>query len=254
MKWDPAQYGRYSHERSRPFFDLVGQVTAIEPARVVDLGCGPGELTASLAQRWPRAAVAGIDSSPEMISQAAQHGGAPVDFTLGHAEDFSASGVDVLISNALLQWVPTHCELLNQWAAELNPDGWLAFQVPANFSAPSHQLMRDVAGSPRWRDQLAGVLRLHDAVGTPAEYLDLLVTAGLSVNAWQTNYLHILTGPDPVLEWVKGTGLRPILQVLSAVEADEFSAEYKAKLKAAYPEYPYGTVLSYRRTFVVAHK
>lgn len=190
MKWDPAQYSLFGAERRRPFFDLVSQIGAVDPRRVVDLGCGPGTLTATLAERWPTAAVLGIDSSPEMIAEAVGHNHGLVSFALGDAEDFSAAGVDVQVSNALLQWVPTHRELLARWAAELNPGGWIAFQVPANFGSPSHRLMREVAESPRWRDRLGGVLRHDSTVAEPAEYLELLLGAGLRVAAWQTEYLR----------------------------------------------------------------
>lgn len=252
MRWDPAQYARFGDERSRPFFDLTGQVSATRPGLVVDLGCGSGELTATLADRWPDAVVRGLDSSAEMISQAPAAD--RLSFELAEAANFDATGVDVLVSNALLQWVPRHQDLLARWADQLNPGGWLAFQVPSNFGSPSHRLMRELAESVRWRDQLAGVLRHGDAVAEPAEYLTLLAGAGLRVNAWQTEYLHVLAGPDPVLEWVRGTGLRPVLATLNPHEAAEFSAEYAALLRDAYPAQPFGTVLPFLRTFVVAHK
>lgn len=254
MQWDPAQYALFNRERDRPFFDLTGQIGAAEPGLVVDLGCGSGELTATLAQRWPAAAVRGLDSSVQMIERSAAYAGDRVSFVLADAADVDATGVDVLVSNALLQWVPAHPQLLSRWAGQLNAGGWLAFQVPANFSAPSHRLMRELADSARWRDRLAGVLRHGDAVAEPGEYLELLTGAGLRVNAWQTRYLHLLSGPDPVLEWVRGTGLRPVLQALPEDEAAEFSAEYAALLRQAYPARPYGTVFEFLRTFVVAHK
>ena len=250
MRWDPLQYARYADQRSRPFFDLVARIGAPAPARVVDLGCGSGELTVSLAARWPGTALSGIDSSAEMIAQAP--GGA--DFTVGTAEDFDATGTDVLISNAVLQWVPGHEPLLLRWAGQLNPGGWLAFQVPANFTAPSHRLMRELAESPRWHDRLDGVLRHTRPVAEPVEYLELLAGAGLAVDAWQTEYQHVLPGEDPVLDWVRGTGLRPVLAALTAAEAEEFSTEYAAALRRAYPIRSYGTAFGFRRTFVVAHK
>ncbi|MGW6378870.1 methyltransferase domain-containing protein [Rhodococcus sp. NPDC055112] len=255
MQWDPAQYSLFGAERRRPFFDLVGQIGAVDPRRVVDLGCGPGTLTATLAERWPGAAVLGIDSSPEMIAEAVgAHRQGRVEFALGGAEDFSAAGVDVLVSNALLQWVPSHRELLTRWAAELHPGGWLAFQVPANFGSPSHRSMREIAESPRWRERLGGVLRHDGPVAEPAEYLELLLGAGLRVAAWRTEYQHLLPGPDPVLEWVRGTGLRPVLDRLSAAETADFEAEYGARLRQAYPRGPFGTVFPFVRTFVVAEK
>jgi trans-aconitate 2-methyltransferase len=253
MRWDPAQYALFSDERSRPFFDLTGQIAAEQPGQVVDLGCGSGELTATLAQRWPAATVQGLDASAEMIERASAVTGGRLSFSLADAADFDAGGTDVLVSNALLQWVPDHQALLIRWAGQLSAGGWLAFQVPANFGSPSHRLMRELADSDRWRDRLAGVLR-HDAVAEPAEYLELLAESGLAVNAWQTSYLHVLQGPDPVLDWVRGTGLRPVLQALGEDEAAGFSAEYAALLREAYPARPFGTVFPFLRTFVVAHK
>src|SRR5262249_34348559 len=161
VRWDPGQYSRFAGPRGRPFFDLVGQIGAEAPETVVDLGCGPGDLTVSLQARWPNARIRGIDSSLEMIQR-------PPD--AGRTFEIGADG---LISNALLQWVPTHRRLLPQWLEQLNPGGWLAFQVPSNFGAPSHRLMRELAESPRWRDRLGGVLRHEDAVATPEEYFTL---------------------------------------------------------------------------------
>jgi trans-aconitate 2-methyltransferase len=251
LRWDPLQYARYATERSRPFFDLVAQIAAVAPRSVIDLGCGSGELTLSLADRWPEARIRGIDSSREMIDLGKGNG--TVSFELADAAGFDATGVDVLISNALLQWLPDHMPLLDRWARQLNPGGWLAFQVPANFDAPSHVLMRELAGSSRWRTQLRGVLR-QDPVSEPAEYVDLLASAGFDVNAWQTVYLHILHGDDPVLEWVRATGLRPVLEALSEDDAAEFMREYAGILRDGYPTHRYGTVFPFRRTFVVAHK
>jgi trans-aconitate 2-methyltransferase len=274
------QYARYGAERSRPFFELLDQVAADAPATVVDLGCGSGELTATLAARWPAARVLGIDSSPEMIARAAEqmsrlatasehrrsdgdegaaasraeYRSAHLSFEIGDAAEFSATGVDVLVSNALLQWVPGHAELLRRWAAELNPGGWLAFQVPDNFGAPSHALMRELAESAEWSAKLAGVLRHADAVSPARDYLLLLCAAGLRAAAWQTSYLHLLPGDDPVLEWVRGTGLRPVLQALSDADAATFERQYAERLRAAYPRTEHGTVFPFLRTFVVGHK
>ena len=252
MRWDPLQYGRYADQRGRRFFELTARIAADAPRTVVDLGCGPGGLTLTLARRWPEALIRGIDSSPQMIDRAPRDGGA--EFSVGDAECFDASAVDVLISNAALQWVPTHRELLTRWAGELAPEGSLAFQVPANFTAPSHVLMRELAESTRWREQLSGVLRGAESTDPPLEYLELLSGCGMDVDAWQTEYVHVLEGEDPVLEWVRGTGLRPVLGALSAADGERFSTEYAAMLRDAYPRRGYGTAFAFRRTFVVARR
>jgi trans-aconitate 2-methyltransferase len=263
MRWDPSQYARYSDERARPFLDLVARIFHDEPRRVVDLGCGPGTLTALLARRWPGATVEGIDSSPEMIERAAAEAGAGLSFRVADVASWQPPpDADVVVSNATLQWVPGHRELLRAWAAALPADGWLAFQVPGNFDAPSHAMMRSLAESPRWAPVLGDVLRHHDAVAEPSAYAALLLDAGLAADVWETTYLHLLSGPDPVLEWVRGTGLRPVLAALAEADgtavpdspsAAEFEASYAAQLRAAYPATEHGTVFPFRRIFAVAH-
>jgi trans-aconitate 2-methyltransferase len=264
MRWDPARYERYADERSRPFFDLTARIDADAPRAVVDLGCGPGGLTATLAQRWPHAEVIGIDSSPEMIAAASAAAaevvpagpvtGAPgrLRFELGDLATWHPTATtDVVISNAALQWVPTHRELVRRWCGELPAGAWLAWQVPGNFGAPSHVLMRELAESAAWRDRLHGVLRHDDATDLAERYLELLQNAGLHGDAWETTYLHVLQGEDPVLDWVRGTGLRPVLQALSPEDAAAFEADYAAALRDAYPVGPQGTVYPFRRVFAV---
>jgi trans-aconitate 2-methyltransferase len=252
--WDPGQYLKYSSERARPFFDLLARVPAGEPRYVVDLGCGPGNLTAALADRWPSAEVLGVDSSPEMIDAArAETGeGSRLSFELADIRDWAPDRpVDVLLSNAVLQWVPGHLDLVARWPGMLAPGGWLAFQLPGNYDQPSHTILRDLAASDRWRPLLTGV-ELNRQAQDPAEYLDLLARAGCVVDAWETTYLHVLPGPDPVVEWYRGTGLRPVLSMLDEPQADEFLAAYRERAREAYPPAPYGTVLPFRRVFVVA--
>jgi trans-aconitate 2-methyltransferase len=257
--WDPEQYLHFADERSRPFFDLTGRIGAQAPGSVVDLGCGPGQLTAELALRWPQATVLGIDSSVEMIeaATAAHYGGdgfrGRLSFELGDVRDFKpARSVDVIISNAVLQWVPGHLDLLPRWAGYLAPGGWLAFQLPGNFDQPTHALLRELASSDRWQDRLAGV-QLNRQAEDLISYVDVLSAAGLTVDAWETTYLHLLPGPDPVTEWYKGSGLRPVLAALGPEEASEFAGQYGELVRAAYPAASYGTVLPFRRVFVVAH-
>jgi trans-aconitate 2-methyltransferase len=249
MHWDPQQYGRFAEERGRPFLDLIGRIEAPAPRRVVDLGCGPGSLTALLADRWPSATVEGIDSSPEMI--AAAPAGDRLAFRVGDVAEWDPSGVDVIVSNATLQWVPNHRELVSAWAAALPPGGWLAFQVPGNFDSFSHVLMRSQAESQRWASSLRGILRHEDAVGTPEEYAQVLLAAGLRADTWETTYVHVLAGADPVLEWLRGTGLRPIMQALPPASYALFEEEFAAQLRQAYPPTPYGTLFPFRRIFAV---
>lgn len=255
MRWDPAQYAAFSDHRSRPFFDLVGRIDHPAPRRVIDLGCGPGELTVVLARRWPEAEVLGVDSSPEMVESARSMKDTPANlsFASGDVRDWMPeAGTDVVVSNAVLQWVPGHQTLLRRWAVALEERAWLAFQVPGNFSAPSHVLMRRLAESERWNDQLGSVLRHDDAVSSPEDYHRLLRGAGLETDAWETTYQHLLTGADPVLEWVRGTGLRPVLAALTAADAAEFERTYARMLAEAYPPEPDGgTLLAFRRIFAV---
>jgi trans-aconitate 2-methyltransferase len=253
--WDPRQYGRYADERSRPFHDLLARVRATGPGHVVDLGCGDGALTATLAARWPDAHVVGVDSSAEMLATGDAARAAGVDLRQGRIQDWRPTRpVDVLVSNAALQWVPGHADLLAGFVAALAPGGELAFQVPGNFGAPSHTLLASLRRSPRWRDRLGGAAVRDGAVLEPGEYLDRLVPLGCEVDAWETTYLHLLPGPDPVLEWVRGTALRPVLAALPAAEAGAFEAEYRALLREAYPPGPAGTVLPFRRIFAVARR
>jgi trans-aconitate 2-methyltransferase len=255
MRWDPQQYTRYADERGRPFLDLLTRVGASAPRRVIDVGCGPGALTALLAQRWPDAVVEGIDSSPEMIDAAALLRSARLSFRVADAATWEPpSDVEVITSNATLQWVPDHEPIIERWAAALPPRGWLAIQVPGNFDSPSHALMRSLAESARWHDSLAGVLRHADAVATPARYAELLLGAGLAADVWETTYLHVLTGGDPVLEWVRGTGLRPVLAALSPEDQATFEAEYAAALRVAYPRTGDRTLFPFRRIFAVGHR
>jgi trans-aconitate 2-methyltransferase len=255
--WDPTAYRRFGGERARPFADLVARIAADGPGTVVDLGCGEGRLTAALARRWHGARVTGIDSSPEMLAAAAASATPDrVVFEPGDVREWApADPVDVVVSNAVLHWVPGHESLLSRWAGWLRPGGWLAVQVPGNFRAPTHALLAARCRSPRWADRLADAAPAPDAVLAPAGYLDVLTGAGLVCDAWETTYLHVLHGEDPVLGWVRSTVLRPVLALLPEDDAARFTAEYAADLRAAYPRRPDGTtVLPFRRIFAVANR
>ena len=255
--WDPAVYLRYGDERGRPFVDLMARVGAENPSVVVDLGCGEGALTASLAQRWPRARITGVDSSETMLAAAAAHAvPGRVEFVPGDVREWRPpSPVDVLVTNAVLQWVPGHERLLADWPSVLAPGGWLAVQVPGNFGSPTHTLLGKLCRSPRWADQVGDVPRGTDAVLEPDGYHDVLTAAGLAADVWETTYLHVLSGPDPVLAWVRATQLRPVLARLGDGDAAEFTASYAAALREAYPMRADGTtLLPFRRIFAVGSR
>jgi trans-aconitate 2-methyltransferase len=251
--WDPLRYLTYADERARPFHDLLTRVHAEHPATVVDLGCGPGTLTRVLKERWPAALVVGVDSSPEMIAAARSVPG--IELVEADLRDWRPdSPIDVLVSNAALQWIPNHLELLPRLIGWLAPAGWLAFQVPGNFSEPAHVLLHQVADSARWRDRTGAGRVVRPASHDPAVYLAELTRLDCPVDAWETTYLQVLPGEDAVLDWVGGTALRPVLAVLDEDERTDFLAEYGTLLREAYPRQPSGTVLPYRRVFVVARR
>lgn len=252
--WDPEHYGRYADERSRPYGDLVRRIGARQPQQVVDLGCGSGELTASLRTVWSTADIVGVDSSPAMIAKARSIKG--VDDLRFLERDLRSwrpdHGTDVMISNAALQWVPEHRALLPGLVERLSEDGWLAFQVPGNFAEPSHVLLGELADAEPYAAYTQA--RARPSSAEPADYLADLTDLGCTVEAWETTYLHVLGGEDPVFTWVSATGARPVLQALPDDLRETFEAEYKELLRAAYPEQPYGTVLPFRRIFVVAQR
>ncbi|MFJ6197696.1 trans-aconitate 2-methyltransferase [Micromonospora sp. NPDC092111] len=253
--WDPTSYLRYGDERSRPFHDLVARVAADRPRAAVDLGCGPGTLTVTLAERWPGARVSGVDSSPEMVDRARALD-APVDFAVGDVTDWHpAPDVDVVLANAVLQWVPGHRDLLRRWAGELPSGAWLAFQVPGNFAAPSHRALREVAAGNRWAATLTPLLR-ETPVDDPVGYTTLLTAAGCAVDAWETTYLHRLpaagAADHPVLTWMEGTALRPVRAALDDTDWADFRAALGILLAEAYPVRQGQVYFPFRRIFVVA--
>ena len=261
--WDPEQYLRFADERARPFYDLVARIGLEAPGVVVDLGCGPGNLTVSLSDRWPSATVIGIDSSAEMIARATGLARAGrLEFRQADLVDWQPeSPVDAIICNAALHWVPGHLGLLPRFVAALAPGGCLAFQVPANFGLPSHVLLRELSLSERWRETLGPAVERGPSSHEPAEYLEVLLDCPrvVRVEVWETTYYHVLSGPDPVLDWVRGTGLRPVLEALQAAtegnppgQEEEFLQAYAAALRAAYPKDTAGrTIFPFRRIFGV---
>jgi trans-aconitate 2-methyltransferase len=256
MHWNVSDYERFRNERARPFFDLIDRLPTGPYHSIIDLGCGTGELTRALAERYSGAVVLGVDNSPEMLA-AARPRGIPgrLQFEAGDAARFRpAYPVDLIVSNATLQWVPDHAEVVPRLANAVGKNGVLAVQMPANFDAPSHALLRETAAEPAWADELRGVVR-PEPVAPLTFYVDILTDLGFSVDAWETTYIHILTGPDPVLGWVRGTALRPVLDALDAHSAEAFVERYAEKLRAAYRAGRRGgTLFPFRRIFFIARR
>jgi trans-aconitate 2-methyltransferase len=259
--WNPEQYERFAAERARPFHELVARIPTADAVAVVDLGCGPGTMTATLAARWPSAAILGIDSSPDMIAAAGPHATEQIAFRLADIATWrpAAGSVDVIVANASLQWVPGHLDLLTGWAKALDDGGTLAFQVPSAHDMPATSTVRELAISPAWAERLATVAggtgpRAASPVRSPAQYVEVLAAADLEVDVWQTTYFHLLPGTDPVLEWFSGTGLRPYFDALAGdpPALADFRAEVAERLRLAYPPRDFGTILPFPRLFVVA--
>lgn len=249
--WDPQRYREFGGHRARPFHDLLARVGASSPRRVVDVGCGPGTLTPVLAARWPGAQVEAFDSAPDMVSAARELG---VDARVQDVRGWQPpADTDVVLANAVLQWVPEHGALIDRWARTLPGGAWLAVQVPGNFGAPSHALVRELAARPPWVGALTGVLRGEETVHPPQHYADLLVAAGCAVDVWETTYTQRLDGDDPVLTWVTGTALRPVRAALDDEAWERFRAELAPQLRRAYPRSTDGgTWMPFRRLFAVA--
>jgi len=247
--WDPKQYLAYADERGRPFVELVARIGARAPGQVADLGCGPGTLTRLLSERWPDAHVTGVDASAAMLERAAAiHG---VDWVQADVAAWQPpEPLDVIVTNATMQWIPGHLELLPRLVGMLAPGGWFAMQVPGNFSEPSHVLRDEVAALPQFARHTDAAARpgAHDA----ETYLRALTALGLDVDAWETRYLHVLRGPDAVFEWVRGTGARPVLEALPDDLRPAFEDAFRARLRDAYPADTEGrVVLPFRRVFAV---
>jgi trans-aconitate 2-methyltransferase len=252
MDWDPVRYLSFADERGRAFVELLTRIGAEAPAVVVDLGSGPGTFTTLLAERWPQAHVIGVDSSPTMVDFAANETPS-IDYVLADIHNWQPSEpVDVLISNATLHWVPGHLtSLIPRLARAVVPGGWFAFQVPGNFDEPSHTIRQELESLPEFRQHLgysSAKGNAHDA----RTYLRALTELGCTVDAWESTYLHVLHGPDPVFEWVASTSARPTLDALPPDTRARFEELFKGQLAMAYPAEDGTVVLPFRRVFVVA--
>ncbi|MFO0651233.1 MAG: trans-aconitate 2-methyltransferase [Polyangiales bacterium] len=255
--WDPAQYLRFADERTRPCRELAARVALAAPARIIDLGCGPGNSTEVLAQRWPEAELTGLDSSAAMI-EAAQRALPRARWMLGDIDAWARDeedAYDLVFANASMQWVDDHATAFPAVIERVARGGALAVQMPANHDAPAHAAMRELAASPRWRARFETPVRSW-AVRATADYYDLLAPRATAVDLWDVEYMHVMPDHRAIVEWYRGTGLRPFLDRLAdEPERARFTDEYLALLERAYPRSVDGRVLlPFRRRFVIAYR
>lgn len=254
--WNAAQYLRFAEERTRPAADLLAHVPLGTADRVIDLGCGPGNSTALLAQRFPKADIVGVDSAPDMLAQARRD--LPgLRFVAADIRDFHAEAPpDLIFANAVLQWLPDHATLLPRLVRQLRPGGYLALQMPDNLDEPSHRLMREVAANGPWAASIGDPAAARTPILAVDAYDDLLRGAGCStVDLWRTTYFHPLAGAGAIVAWLQGTGLRPFLAPLSAEHRAGFLTSYEQALGEAYPTRNDGRVLlAFPRLFLIAQR
>jgi trans-aconitate 2-methyltransferase len=253
--WNSDQYLKFGGERTQPAVDLAARIALEAPKRIVDLGCGPGNSTAVVARRWPQARVGGVDSSAAMLGTARKDY-PQWEWSAGDIGTWrSDTPFDVVFSNAALQWVPDHARVFPHLLAQVAPGGALAFQVPANLDSPPQRLIREVAQSAPWRAHFATPPR--DWFVHPVEfYYDTLAPHATRLDLWVTEYQHILPGVDGIIEWYRGTGLRPWLDVLPDDDARTlFLAAYRARLAPYFPARTDGKILfPFRRLFAIAYR
>lgn len=251
--WDPARYLAFASVRLQPALDLLARVDLAAPARIVDLGCGAGNVTRLLAMRWPDADILGLDGSPEMLAKAAETASPNIRWQCADIGSWTPDGpVDLIFSNAALHWLDAHRTLFLHLFSQLAPGGVLAAQMPRNHGAPSHALMIEAARAGRWRTRLEPLLRAQP-VQPPEVYYDLLAAVAGRLDIWETEYIQALDGDDPVVAFTSGTALKPLLDALDEPDRGEFLSDYTRRVATAYPRRADGvTLFPFRRLFLLA--
>ena len=255
QQWDAEVYLKFANERTQPSLDLIQRIKLEEPGRIIDLGCGPGNSTQALRRRWPQATVVGLDNSPQMIGRAIETY-PDGSWEVGDARTWTArEPFDLVFSNAMLQWLPDHTRVCRHLFAQVGPAGALAVQIPYHYDSALHREIIDASKDPAWND------RMHSARTAltrepPALYYDTLQSVATHMDLWETTYHHVVAGPEAVIEWFRGTGLRPFLEALSSdAERERFEGMLLERYTASYPRRPNGKVLfPFRRLFFIAYR
>jgi trans-aconitate 2-methyltransferase len=252
MTWDPKQYTKFERERTQPARDLLARVEVETPVYVTDLGCGPGNSTALLVARWPGAVVEGIDSDEAMLTEARRRAPEGAWRRADAATWEPDREQDVVFSNAVLHWLPRHEELLPRLLSTVRRGGVLAIQMPRNFTDPSHTAIADTEADGPWASRFRD--RSHEPpVQDPGFYFDVLAPCSSSLEIWETQYIHVFDQVAAVVEWVKGTALRPTLDALTVEERPSFLERYRSRLAEHYAPRASGKVLfPFRRLFIAA--
>ena len=254
-KWDAEQYLRFSSERTQPSVDLAARIAVPDPGRIIDLGCGPGNSTAILRQRWPKADITGLDSSADMIA-AASRSYPHHKWLIGDITAWSA-GVpfDVVFSNAALQWVPRHAVIFPNLFDQVASGGVLAVQMPAHFNSSLHREILETAGDPAWRHLMGPALNAMTKE-PPSFYYNLLRPLAAHLEIWETEYYHVVDSPRSIVEWFRGTGMRPFLEALeNEKQRKRFEELLQERYTRAYPPQNDGRILfPFRRLFIMAYR
>lgn len=253
--WNPSLYLRFEDERTRPAHDLLGRVPLDSVAHAVDLGCGPGNSTQLLAERWPNADVLGIDTSDNMIEDARKRLPS-ARFEKGDAAHWHAEKApDLIFANAVMQWVPGHAALLPRLLAQAAPSGVLAVQMPDNLEEPSHRLMRETAILGPWAAKIAEGGRIRERILPAEDYYNLFAGQASSIDIWRTTYFHVLDDAAAIVSWVRATGLRAYLDLLDPEEQPHYLEDYTARIAHAYPPRSDGkVVLAFPRIFIAVKR
>jgi trans-aconitate 2-methyltransferase len=251
--WSARQYLKFEDDRTRPPRDLLAQVPLAQARRVVDLGCGPGNSTELLIERFPDAEVIGLDSSPDMLRQARERLPGR-SFVAADIATWSPDGeTDLLFANAVLQWVPDHPAVLRRLLSALPEGGVLAVQMPDNTHEPALRLMREVAASGPWAGNEALAAAARDDLPTPGDYYDLLKPLCRHLDVWHIHYNHVMAGPQAIVEWFQGSSLRVYTSALDPAMRQAYLAAYGAKIAEAYPaRYDGKVLLKFPRLFILA--